>query len=437
MSLSNPVSESAEPSLLPLVSSNLAVEARAESKSAGWLSVARIGCGLGLIAASLWALLLPPLFPYSVHAIVNTKVVAIKAQDAGRLGELPAGRAFPVKAGDALGRVERDEAKLQRELELLGFERLKLREQLDSVEQALAAREARLAEAEAEVGAAKEGSLRLLTRSREAAVDKVRLYREGHQEKLALQERVAPLFTDGIVTAAQWSATRDQTLQAEKALRAAEAELMGFEEGLRGGGAGDPTREVVEGMSSRVSALEREISGLRLQRIDQRARLAEVEARAESIRAQRETDRAYELRTPIDGVIWRRQAVNGETLSEGQVVAEVADTASLFVEAYFRRDFMNSISVGDRASIYLVGEGRFVEGRVTDIQVQERTSKEPDVINTLSLDASMLRVRVEVEPGQLAPEQLGQLAKVLTSGGRAGALERGLIWLSFTLRSHK
>jgi hypothetical protein len=53
------------------------------------------------------------------------------------------------------------------------------------------------------------------------------------------------------------------------------------------------------------------------------------------------------------------------------------------------------------------------------------------------LDSTMLRVNIQLDDNQLKPENIGQLAKVLTSGSKSGWVERGLIWLSLILRSHK
>lgn len=405
-----------------------------------YLGKLRVLCAVGLIAVSLWALVLPPLFPYSTHAIVNTKVVTIKARDQGRIDRLPAAQPTLLKAGDRIATVTRDLAKIQRELQERQFTRLKLKEQLDSLDKSIAAREQRLRDAEQEMSSTRTSAGQVVEQAHKAAVEKVRLYRAGLEEKKTNEQRVAPLFADGIVTAAQWSETREQTIEAEKNLVTAEAEVIRLKsrlDGFRRGAGGGQAEDAMEGLLGRVGSYEQELSALRIQRIELSAELGEVESRIASAKTFSEVERTYDLTTPIDGVVWRRQLVNGETLMEGQSVVDMADVHSLFVEAFFRRDFMNSIAIGDRASVYLIGQSRYVEGRIADIQVQERTTKDPNIINTIAVDASMLRVTIEIAPGALAPENIGQLAKVLVSSGRGGLPERGLIWLSFILRTHR
>jgi multidrug resistance efflux pump len=176
---------------------------------------------------------------------------------------------------------------------------------------------------------------------------------------------------------------------------------------------------------------------MQIQKIELNADLSSVENQIASVKSYTEADLSYNLTTPIDGIIWRRHVVNGEDLSEGENVVDVADAHSMFVEAYLQRDFVNSIAIGDRATVYLLDQSSFIHGRVADIQVQERTAKDANVINTIEMDATVLRVNIEIDPGVLKTENIGQLAKVLISSGKPGALERGLIWMSLIFQSHQ
>ena len=409
------------------------------SKFGNYLRVLRIACALGLIALSLWALLLPPLFPFSTHAIVNTKMVGLHAKDPGRIADLVSDRSTALHSGDRIGRVLRDPDQISRELQERTFAVSKLKEQQDSIDQALRARETKLRETQAEVDAASASAQQSLVQNRRAAQEKVRIGTESLASKKKLEERASPLFSEGIITSAQWEETRNQTLEAEKNLQDAQTQLAALaarDDAIRRG-ASVQASDAVEALLSRINAYEQDLGNLRLQRIALNAKLGEAENQLNSVRNRQQTDLAYDLTTPIDGIVWRLQTVNGESLLADQAVADIADTRSLFIEAYFRRDFMNTIAVGDRADIYLVAQSRFIAGRIADIQVQEQAARRPNAINTLTIDASMLRVTIEVAPGQLKPENLGQLAKVLTSSGKAGWPERCLVWLSLVLRSHQ
>lgn len=406
-------------------------------KLGSFLRVLRIVFAVGLIALSLWALLLPPLFPYSSHAIVNTKVAAIRAKDEGQVKNLLMDRKTMLKAGDRVASVTRDLVKVQRDLEQRQFKRLKLKEQLGSLGKAIEAQEKKRQEAEAELATRRQSVIQAMELTCKGAVEKVRIYTEEVAEKKNGQERVAPLFAEGIVTAAQWSETRKQTLEAEKNLVAAKSELVLQEttlEGLRGNAAAANTDDA---SLKRIDSCEQEISRMQIQKIELNAELSSVENQIASVKSYTQSDLSYDLTTPIDGIIWRRHVVNGEDLSEGENVVDVADAHSMFVEAYLQRDFVNSIAIGDRATVYLLDQSSFIYGRLADIQVQERTAKDANIINTIEMDATVLRVNIEIDPGVLKTENIGQLAKVVISSGKPGVIERGLIWLSLIFQSHK
>jgi len=399
----------------------------------------RIVCAICLILVSAWALLLPPLFPFSAHAIINTKVVTVRARDAGQIGLLSSTKLDVLKAGDRIARVTRDLSKIQRVLEERQFTRQKLKDQLDSMDRTIAERQKKLDEAEASLTRARQGAQQVLVQTQKSAVEKVRIYQESLTEKKANEARVAPLFKDGIVTSAQWSEIREQTIDAEKSLMAAETELVQIESkqsGLREGAGGLP--QETEGVVARIGSDGQALATLRVQRLSLSVELAEVDNQIAAQKSYRDIDRSYDLTTPIDGVVWRSQVVNGENVADGDAVADVADAHAIFVEAYFRREFMNSIAVGDRANVYLIGESRFITGKVVDVQVQERTASAPNIINTISVDAAMLRVSIEVEDkAALTTKNIGQLTKVLISGGRTGWIQRSMVWLSLYLRSHQ
>lgn len=407
-----------------------------------WLSkffkAIRITLAVCLISVSLWALLLPPAFPYSTHAVVNAKAVAIRAGERGHIAFEPTTRSTILQAGDCLASVTRDLAKEQRKLEEQNFTKLKLEGQLESLDEAIESLQQKLQTTKGNVEEKRLSSDRNLKISMMAAEEKVKIYAADLAEKIADQKRVEPLFEDGIVTAAQWSEVRQQKIESEKLLKAAEVELSGFKarlEDLKSG-----TSRLSDGDLARATAklesYEQEASDLGLQRAELRTELDEITKQIESARRYSKEDKTYELTTPIKGVVWHRRAVDGEPLVEGQVVAEVADVGSLFVEAYFRQDFLNQIEIGDHATIYLVGETRFIDGKVVDIQVQESTAREEKLINTVKLDISLLNVKIEAINGNFEPKDLGQLAKVLVSSGHPSWIERFRIWSSLILRSH-
>lgn len=401
--------------------------------------VLRVVFGGGLIGLSLWALFLPPVFPYSSHAVVNAKLVTIKAGDPGRISNLPASGTTLVEAKGRIALVTRDLLKIQRDLEQSQFARLKLQEQMQSLDRLIETREKSLAEAKSSAASTREGAMKASERNLNAARGRARLAKEALAEKRAGEARVAPLYKDGIVTSAQWSETRQQTIEAERMMTSAQLELASEEARLSvfHEGPGGQVAEEIEGVTERIDTIEMEMGKLRIQRLDLQAELGAVENKIAAANSHHESDLTYELTTPLKGIIWRRHVVNGENLREGQAVVDVADTSTVFIEAFFRQDFMNNIAVGDKATIQLIPEAHILPGRVVDIQVQDSSTKSPNIINTTPMDTWMLRVVIEADAAALGTENIGKMAKVLISKPDAGLAEKSLLMLTLGLRGHK
>jgi multidrug resistance efflux pump len=192
----------------------------------------------------------------------------------------------------------------------------------------------------------------------------------------------------------------------------------------------------IETATGRIDSLDAEIGKLKIQRVDLQSELAAVENKIAAAKAHNESDLSYKLTTPINGVIWRQHVVNGENLREGQVVADVADADHIYIEAFFRQEFMNSIAVGDKTTVQLIPGTSVLTGHVVDIQVQDSSTKSPSIINTSPIGAWMLRVIVEADSNRLGTDNIGKMAKVLISKPDANPAEKALLGLTLILKGH-
>ena len=401
--------------------------------------VIRIALGALLVFVSLWALLLPPAFPYSAYAVINAEAVPIKTLDRGQITYAPINRSTILQVDDRVATVERDLAKVQRELEEQKFTKQKLEGQLKSLNKVVVGLQRKQQGAKSELKEKRISSGVNLQSFLEAAKEKVQIFKADLAEKTADQERVKPLFDDGIVTAAQWSDTRKLKIEAEKLLKVTEEEFADIKARLedyrRGGSGMSEEKDAI--LMTKVEAYEQDMGKLGIQQAQLRTELEALQKQINSARDYNRSDLTYELTTPIEGIVWHRHAVSGELLGDEQVVAEIADISSLFVEAYFRRDFLNQITIGDHASIYLLKDTRFINGRVANVRVQESSVRGARIINTAGLDKTLLVVKIMAEDGEIIPKDIGELSKVLISSGQPSWFERSRIWLSLLLRSHK
>ena len=193
----------------------------------------------------------------------------------------------------------------------------------------------------------------------------------------------------------------------------------------------------VEALASRIDSIDSDLAKLKVQRLDLQSELASAENKIAAVKAHNLSDLNYDLTTPIRGVIWRQHVANGENLREGQIVADVADAENIYIEAFFRQEFIKSIAVGDKTTIQLVPGTQILSGRVVDIQVQDSSSKGPSIINTGPIGNWMLRVVIKTDSTPLQTENIGKMAKVLISKPDASFAQKALMALTLSLKGHK
>jgi biotin carboxyl carrier protein len=68
--------------------------------------------------------------------------------------------------------------------------------------------------------------------------------------------------------------------------------------------------------------------------------------------------------SPVTGPIWARSVASGQSVSEGDDLFRVADTASIHVEVWLDRRYGPQLSIGDTALVYLNGLGKELSGKV-------------------------------------------------------------------------
>jgi multidrug resistance efflux pump len=106
----------------------------------------------------------------------------------------------------------------------------------------------------------------------------------------------------------------------------------------------------IEGEVAEAEVLERELVGLIAQ---ERERL--------------ELATRYVATLPANHVVWSVPASEGDAVTEGQTLIELADCSRRFVSVLLSERAVGSIGPGDGAAVRLVGSSSWVRGRVTSI----------------------------------------------------------------------
>lgn len=399
----------------------------------------KIGSAFFLIALSLWALFLPPMFPASARALVNARAMAIAVHDPGIYRNQGMEEGTSVHTGLHIARIERNQRAMQKELDDLTFARERLEGQLKHLEENLEFRRADLAQKEKDLAVLRTEALQTLRDRHRDAVDRVDIFEQDLEVKAEAENQLSALLKDGIITSAQWNQARAHTLETRKILHSAreergrlQRELNQAETSLWAG-----ESSVGENLIAAIETHRQEIQKQERQELEWKVQMRSIEHQMVAAQEYLRADRSFDISSPVDGIIWRKNVLNGQSVLQGESIMQIAIKDSIFVEAYFGRHFLDSISLGDHAHIYLISDARFVHGTIRQIQAQEQSQTEHNVIRSVAPDATMLKVLIEVDGDTLDTRHIGQLAKVMVSRSQPGLIKRVMVWLSLMLRSHQ
>ncbi len=401
--------------------------------------LAKICTAVFLIALSLWALFLPPMFPASVRALVNARAMAIAVHDPGIYRNQGMEEGTAVHTGLHIARIDRNQRAMQRELDDLTFARERLESQLTHLEESLEFRKQDLAQKEKDLAVLRSEALETLRDRHEDSVARVEIFEQDLEVKTAAEEQLSGLLKDGIITSSQWNQSRAHTLETRKILHATREERNRLQRELNQAEtslwAGDSA--VGESLLAAIENHRQEIQKQELQQLEWTVQMRSIEHQMVAAQEYLRADRSFDISSPVDGIIWRKNVLNGQSVLQGESIMQIAIKDSVFVEAYFGRHFIDSISLGDHAHIYLISDARFVHGTIRQIQAQEQSQTEHNVIRSVAPDATMLKVLIQVDDDVLGTGHIGQLAKVMVSRSKPGLVKRAMVWLSLMLRSHQ
>ncbi len=107
---------------------------------------------------------------------------------------------------------------------------------------------------------------------------------------------------------------------------------------------------------------QQRIHELTVQDLDLEARIQESEARIAQLDNQLETElkrsgavAAYDMKSPVDGIVWRLFVAPGSAVGPQTRLVQVASTAEVFIDAALDAKYADEIRPGDLAMVRLIG----------------------------------------------------------------------------------
>lgn len=170
-------------------------------------------------------------------------------------------------------------------------------------------------------------------------------------------------------------------------------------------------------VDDRISALHREITSQQRVAEDLIVQIREEDDRLAQLRR-------AELLAPIAGPVWQIKVTPDAYVSQNERMIAIADASTTAIDAFFHQRHDDSISVGDRALVHLIGEDQTVVGRVSlkHNRDEDRDNDDEFAYDIQGIDDRHMRVTIRFD--QEIPGRIGQRARVMITGDNPGLLKR-------------
>lgn len=363
----------------------------------------KMGASLAILLAGTYGIFSERQFIASSDAVVSAYVASIRTPIDGTVSGMLAIPGTQVREGAVLGRVDNPRADEQRLENLRDIEQ-EARNGTEAVSSELAALRGQRRELLTRTQAHTEAvSARLHLQTMEAA-------RLLAAKRAALDEasielgRGRQLHDSGIISNADIDRLQTQYDVAVHEEAAQRANLSAIREEAESATKGiliEPGVSDVAYSRQRADEVSLHLveTGHALVTLQSQARQAEADVESEAKRS--DLMRHADLVSPISGVLWKIEAINGERVGVGDSVAQIVDCNQQFVLAEVPQDRVPDIAFGGLARFRLSGESLERIGIV--VSVIEDPKKEGDrklaALPVPGLGESLATVRLGFEPG--------------------------------------
>jgi HlyD family secretion protein len=328
--------------------------------------------------------------------------VNIAFKTAGRLIERSVTEGDPVKKGQVLARLDRDQLQAQRERESAGVlssesqlaqARTALEWQRATVAADIEQRQADLAASEARLSELRNGARPQERLDAKAAVDAAQSEADRARKDF---ERAQVLHKNDDISTAQFDQYRTRAESAEAALKSARER-----EGLVLAG---PRAEVVAGQAAQVERARAAVKMAEANAIEMKRREQELNTRrAEAARSKAsvaliDTQLADTVAvSPVDGVVLVKAADVGEVLAPGTTVMTIGDIDHPWLRGYVNETDLGKVKIGSKVRVTTDSyKGKVYNGRVTFISSEAEFT--PKQIQTQQERVKLVyRVKIELE----------------------------------------
>ncbi len=390
-------------------------------------AAARRTVGVALVVAALWWLVLPLVFPVTSEAVVNARTVQVRAPIDGTASDLSFDVGDPVAPGQPMARL------VNRHLDTSGLtaltgrqsELVTRRERLES-ELGEVVRNEELCRAEA--ARYRDAVVANLEASLKETESKARSGKVEHETAARRLERAkrggAGLSETELDAARESESVCRIRLDTDQATVAKwRAELEAAKQGLF-------LQKDSPHFQQRADELALKVPTLKASLKEAADLLSGVEAEIDRERGRTGRLALATAVAPAGGTVWVRQGNRGQGVKQNEVLYEIADGGTVFVEAVVHQGYLGSVTAGAPAVVNVTG-GPSLRGRVRAVRSGRAGDNEPTfALGASDHDPRKLRVVIDLDPGVGDPAALiGRHVRVLVADCEAGPCHQAVVWL--------
>lgn len=346
----------------------------------------------------------------SVDAVVNGTLVDLKAPEEGMLMTVARRTGESITAGTLMFAVRNDrlnELPMQESKSRLNQTRADLARAQERVDRLVALADSASVDDLAQLELVKsDTSVRVQQLDAEIAAVRARMGLSQVQF-----DRMAGLVKEGAMPKAALDVPQAEIAQRVQEIKALEAQIEALrvsDDGAKQGLSISKTRSNYD-PKIRVQELQIQIADGRAEIASLRQKISDGEMELKQAKSDLKQRQQVVVNAPLSGVLWKMMAQEGKFVQRGEVLAQVADCKTRWVDALVDEGEVNALQVGMLADIRLTGakDGTILRGKVQTIRSGVgRLSAGQEVVMPIAPNLPRYsQVRVELDPTQAVPAE--------------------------------
>ncbi len=341
----------------------------------------------------------------SVDAVVNGTLVDLKAPEEGVLTTVARRTGESIAAGTLMFAVRNDrlnELPMQESKSRLNQTRADLARALERVDRLVALAASASVDDVAQVELVKsDTSVRVQQLEAEIAAVRARMSLSQVQF-----DRMSRLVKEGAMPQATLDVPQAEIAQRRQEIKALEAQIEALrvsDDGARQGLSISKTRSNYD-PKIRVQELQIQIADGRAEIASLKQKISDGEMELTQAKSDLKQRQQVVVNAPLSGVLWKMMAQEGKFVQRGEVLAQVADCKTRWVDALVDEGEVNALQVGMAAEVRLTGakDGTLLRGKVQTIRSGVgRLSAGQEVVTPIAPNLPRYsQVRVELDSTQ-------------------------------------